>query len=287
MPPDPVSILWQHLGAPSDGSANVPEALEGVLRAARDAWPGIDLPTPAFIAHLARRCRPGHPVADELRALEAADLFLACACLASDRDALAALDEKYLSLSPQVLAGISPSPAFTDEVVQRLRVRLLVGQGDGGPKLEEYSGRGSLRAWLRIATIRLALNLLRDEGRAGVPMAAPPTLSADLDPELVFLKEQYRAEFRSAFRQALGSLSAKEKNLLRLSYLDGLALEELGVIYGAHRTTVGRWIASARQRILDETRRLLTGRLQLTTAELESLMRIVQSQLDVTLHTLL
>ena len=51
---------------------------------------------------------------------------------------------------------------------QRLRERLFVGS-DGEPaRLASYSGRGPLGTWVRIAAIRLALNLRRSERDASL-----------------------------------------------------------------------------------------------------------------------
>ena len=52
-------------------------------------------------------------------------------------------------------------------------------------------------------------------------------------------------------------------------------------------STVARWIARARERLLTLTREELTARLGLTPDELDSLLRLVRSQLDVSLRLLL
>jgi RNA polymerase sigma-70 factor (ECF subfamily) len=84
-------------------------------------------------------------------------------------------------------------------------------------------------------------------------------------------------------REALSQQPAKEKNLLSLYFVDGLRSAEIGKLYGVHAATVRRWIEQARQTLLDETRKRLRHRLRLEASEFESLMVLVQSQLDVTL----
>ena len=54
-----------------------------------------------------------------------------------------------------------------------------------------------------------------------------------------------------------------------------------------HRATVARWIVRLKQQIFDEAVRVLRARLSLDTAEVESLCRAVQSQLDFSLGGLL
>jgi RNA polymerase sigma-70 factor (ECF subfamily) len=54
-----------------------------------------------------------------------------------------------------------------------------------------------------------------------------------------------------------------------------------------HRATVARWIAAARERLLDRTIALVQGRLKISAAELESLLAGLRSGLDVSLGALL
>ena len=72
-------------------------------------------------------------------------------------------------------------------------------------------------------------------------------------------------------------------NGLRLHYLDGLSTERIGELYGAHRVTVARWLASARASLLDETRKRLAERLGVPATKVDSLIRILWSKLDVSL----
>jgi RNA polymerase sigma-70 factor, ECF subfamily len=79
------------------------------------------------------------------------------------------------------------------------------------------------------------------------------------------------------------SLSPKERQILRLHFLDGLDPEAVAKMFHVHRTTVVRWIQRARQTILDEPRRLLQARLALPDDELDSLVAHGQSQLALTM----
>jgi hypothetical protein len=42
-----------------------------------------------------------------------------------------------------------------DEVCQRVRIQLMVGTAQVGPRLGTYMGRGSLRNWLRVMAVHL------------------------------------------------------------------------------------------------------------------------------------
>jgi RNA polymerase sigma-70 factor, ECF subfamily len=164
----------------------------------------------------------------------------------------------------------------------------LVAPPGGVPRIAEYAGRGTLLGWLRVAAIRLAIDLLRQSG------ATPPAKEDQLldqigggDPELDVIKERYRDEVNAALRDAFSSLSAEQRNLLRLAYRDGRSIDEIGSLLGAHRSTAARWIAEARDTILQAAQEKLAGRLRLTPAELESLIRLLRSQLHLSVSRLL
>jgi RNA polymerase sigma-70 factor (ECF subfamily) len=86
---------------------------------------------------------------------------------------------------------------------------------------------------------------------------------------------------------ALGRLESRERNLLRLHHVHGLSMDAVGATYQAPRSTVARWIVRARERLLTLTREELTARLGLTPGELDSMLRLVCSQLDVSLRQLM
>lgn len=256
------------------------DALWALWVASREAFPDVVLPGDVFMRHLAERSK-GQP--GDLRAV---DLYLACACLAGDRAALAALDARVIAKLDKAVAGVDPSPDFVDELRQRVRERLLVGSP---PRLTEYAGQGSLLGWARTVAVRLALNLKRDLGRETPEddevLAELPLTGRDV--ELDFVRAQHREDFTTAFREALAALEPRERNALRLSYVDRLSIDQIGAIYGAHRATAARWLAAAREKLVDGTRARLSERLKLTASEVDSLLGALQSNLEVSLNRFL
>jgi RNA polymerase sigma-70 factor (ECF subfamily) len=176
-----------------------------------------------------------------------------------------------------------------DELRQLLRQRLLVPVDGAPPKLASYSGRGPLGQWVRAVALRLHIDRHRAAPRELSMEDAPAGLAERLgaDPELAFIRERHQEDFRVAFRAALGRLEARERNLLRLHHVHGLSIDSVGATYQAPRSTVARWIARARERLLALTREELTARLGLTPDELDSMLRLVCSQLDVSLRQLM
>jgi RNA polymerase sigma-70 factor (ECF subfamily) len=244
-----------------------------LFEAGRSAWPGIELDPEAFARYLEERAAAAGAKAS------APELYLACACLRGVPGAVEAFDRRYLGDLAAPLARIDRATGFADEVRQELRTKLFTG---ASPKIGDFSGRGSLAGWVRVAAVRTALNLRR-------PAAAPPPEIAEAlpipgDPELGVLKERYGEAFRAAFRDALADLTSRERALLRLHHLEGLSLGRIAALYRVGTTTVHRWMAAACEAVLAGTMGRMRDRLGLSTAELDSLAGDLRSRLDVSLR---
>lgn len=255
------------------------DALATLVSAAQAQWPLVRLDEGVFAEHL--RAKASGP----LEQVRGPELFLACACLAGDAAALAAFEQQFIAGVDKAVMGVDPSRSFIDEVRQRVRERLLVG---ASPKLAEYSGLGSLQAWTRTVALRLALNHKRDGAREvqdeGLLDAIP---FAGRDLELDYVRKQHRQDFAAAFSEALGALEARSRNVLRLSYVDRLTIDQIGTMYGTHRATAARWLAAARDELMEQTRSRLAQRLKLDQSELNSLLGALQSNLEISLNRLL
>ena len=214
--------------------------------------------------------------------LDLEGLKLAKACLESEPAALRELDSDLL---PRVAEGLRRrvGAAEADEVLQLTRTRLLVGPS---PKLSLYAGRGPLFGFLRaVAANVLANRQPRHDTESDDALAALPD-TADLESRL--LKADQQLHFREAFAAAVKQLTPRQRALLRLNLLDGLTIDEIAPMYEVHRATVARWIASAKHTVLDRTRRKLMHDLRLDATEVDSLIRLVQSRIELAddpLHT--
>jgi len=252
---------------------------EAVVRA-RAAWPGIEVDREAFAAFLDGRVEEA-----DLERAKTDDLWVACACAAGAVSAITAVESRYF---PDVDAALGKMGLPSDkvaEVKQGLRKLLFVGEDGVPPRIAEYRGTGDLRAWLRVTAMRAALKLLRKHGReTASDDAILEARSSEDDPELAYMKAAYRQAFREAFQESLESLHPKERTLLKQQIVDGLGIDELGALYQIHRATAARWLSSAREKLLTRTRRTFMLRARITSDECESIMRLVRSQLDVSLH---
>ena len=103
------------------------------------------------------------------------------------------------------------------------------------------------------------------------------------DPELAYMKERYRNQFREAFVRAVQMLSDREQALLRYHHIDGLNIDEIGAIYRVHRVTAFRWLEKAKEQLVQKTLELLRARLKVTPKELDSVLRMIRSQIHLSL----
>jgi RNA polymerase sigma-70 factor (ECF subfamily) len=276
-----------------DDGAVLEERLVEVVRAAQAAHPGIALAPEHFVRHLARH-RPADAPAAALDAwlasICAGDLYLACACAEGTPAAVEALHRQYRAQVGAHLSGMRPGAAFVEDVAQAVLERLLVGVEGSPPRIVDYSGRGALGSWLRVVTVRLALDLRRrrseelahDDGHGAEPAEADGRRS---DPEVELLQRRYLGELNAALSAAVGALKGEQRDLLRSHFVEGATLEQLAATRGVHRATVVRWIAAARHEVLAGARRQLGEKLQVRPAELESLMGLMRSRLDLSLSS--
>ncbi len=254
--------------------------LESVLAAIRAAWPAFALTTEALLDHVAPRARD----LAGLARLHAADLALAAACAAGEPAAIRELERLYLVPLPRLLARGGVALDVAEEAVQALRARLLVGPA----VITSYDGRGPLGAWLRVAATRGASNHRRDSARREAIIAetgGPANLPA-IDPALALIRRQYGETFHGAIRDAFAALAPEERTILRLHFTDGLNLDAIARVLGTSRATAGRRMIAARDRVRSETLAFLGARIHATPAELESLLGVVRSTLDVSLGAL-
>jgi RNA polymerase sigma-70 factor (ECF subfamily) len=107
------------------------------------------------------------------------------------------------------------------------------------------------------------------------------------EPEIDFIKDKYRAEFEQAFADALGSVSEKDRLLLRLHLVTGVSVEGIGKMYQVSQSTASRWLAAAREAVAAEAQRLLAERVHLDGSEVASVARLVASQLDLSMSRIL
>jgi RNA polymerase sigma-70 factor (ECF subfamily) len=234
---------------------------------------------------LRARLPTGETLSQWLERAPLADLYLACACAEGSAAAMALFDAQLIARVGEFIARMRPSDDFAREVEQVLREKLFVGIGGKAPKIGDYAGAGTLASWIRAMSIRAAIDLAR---------RAPAHRSAVLDdddapggvvadPELEQIKRRYRQQFSDALRRALAATSPEQRELLRLHFVESVTFDELAARYQMHKVTVWRKIVAAREAVLQSARRILSEELRLSQGDFDSLLRVLESQIDFSL----
>jgi RNA polymerase sigma-70 factor (ECF subfamily) len=256
--------------------------LTGLIDEARQAWPRLTRGAERLRVRLQR----AGATLESLSDMKVADLYLACACLDGDAAALKAFDE----LLDEVARKLRRSDCSDDALAEAKQVarQVLLPRGDAPPPLSDYTGRGALYSWLRVVLGRELLRVLGGANRqvalSSARMALP---DADNDPETAYLKAHYEREFKQAFAAAMGELPDQDRRALRYAIVERLTIDEIARLEQIHRATAARDIARARARLADRTRAALQARLSVEQTQLESILRLVSSQLDVSVCRLL
>lgn len=248
-------------------------------------------PTPeGFVAHVARVLGKD-ATADTLDELKVEDLHLACACSLGDRRALTAFDSEFGRDIDLAIARSGNVNLTKDEFRQSLRNKLFVARDARPPKIADYAGRGDLRAWVRVTAVRMIVDIVRSKSAdKEIPFEADmlgAMPSPAEDPELDYIQRTYKTEFKEALRDGFANLTPRERNLLRHQVIHGLNIDQVGAIYSVHRTTAFRWIEKARKALLHATKDALMERLKVGQSQFLSIMRVVQSDLDLSMRRLL
>jgi RNA polymerase sigma-70 factor (ECF subfamily) len=245
-----------------------------ILASGRQARPRVAVDEDAFLAFA-----EGLDL-DEVQHPE--DLVLAFACAQGDAAAIEILVREILVRVPDFVARVRGAAAIADEVRQVLSEKLLVAAPR--PKLLDYAGKGPLGGWVRVAAVRTAIDLLRARGeRLGARADVAEQVMAADGLEVGVLKGRYQGEFQAALDSALAALTPRQRQLLKLHIVDGVTLDELARAHRVHRATVARWIASARDELLERVETRLRADLGLSASEFASLAELVQSRLHASL----
>ena len=265
--------------------------IEAALREARDSCPQLGVEAADLARYVAARVADEEDPVAALDGRYLAELAVACGCAHGDAAAIDVFERACLGAIGPAIRRIDGAPELLDEVRQQLRVSMLVADGDRPPRIAGYRGTGRLTSWIRVAAVREALEIVRKSRATGSNVRDDDPLldvaEADDDPELRHIRQLYRSEFRSAFGKALADLESRERNLLRLHLVDGSSIDDIGVIYRIHRATAARWIARAREKLLERTRAHVSAELSLSPDQFESLMGVVRSHLDLSIERLL
>ncbi len=267
-------------------SPDVAAAASRIASAGRAAWPDVKVSETTIANRLAARLQDDPDA--RLESLHDADLYLAMALAEANEPALKVFEAELVPQIDVALRRLRLAGGTADEVKQALRFELLVGV-DGHRRIADYAGRGELAAWLRVSATRKALKMIRKIDREETldeilldhwPDATP-------GPEQKQLRSQYTAELKKAIREAFAALEVRQRNLLRQHILDELTIDDLARLYRVHRATCARWLADARADLGKLTRKKLMAALGMPTSDVDSLLRFLDSDIELSISRIL
>jgi RNA polymerase sigma-70 factor (ECF subfamily) len=283
----PIAAVEKLRARLSDGegvsAAELTARLQSFWHEARAAWPDVTVDPVRFCDTLAEH-------ADSIAALgrlRTKDLYLACGCLAGDAAALRAFDA-FIETVSGMLGKLAENATLLAEAKQHARQTVLP-RGALPPALAAYNGHGDLGGWLRIILSReIIQHLKRAQRTAPLPDEAEQLADGESDdPEMALLKKQYGQDFKEAFATAIRQLDDDDQRVLSYAIVRQMTIDEIARLERVHRATAARSVARARARLAQLTRDVLKQRLLIDSGQLESILRLVPSQVDVSVKRLL
>jgi RNA polymerase sigma-70 factor (ECF subfamily) len=260
---------------------NLDQAAALAYHAGRVTWPGLGMDLSAF-----QRWVRAAGIEQEPLTERGDELYLVAGCVGQDAAAYEAFERRYLATLTQNVGRIALSADQADELRQQLRVTLLLGTQ---PKIGTFRGQGPLGAWVQVCAVRLALKL----GAAQDRLASKDSgvleglVSQEADQELLAAKSQYHDAFQAALEECFSGLPSRQKTLLRMHFLDGMSIDEMGQVFHVHRATIARWLVAIRREVLEQIFRKISLNLRTSSSEFRSMVRLVRNDVRLSLHRIL
>lgn len=274
-------------------SANIEADMLAVVQDIQRAWPNVvaarGFDVEGFFHHLGSLVRADANPSVELLHRSVTDLALAYGCAMGVPAAVAEFEKHPLKEIGPALRRAGASESQIDDTRATLCSMLLVANAASGPrpKILQYAGRGSLTAWLRVVALREWKRANQANQRETlVDTSLFDSIANTLDPQRAALKENYGPLFRKAFVASIATLSMHDRLILKQYFIDGLTIDRLAALHKVHRATTARWVASIMETLLAKTKGALGVELGISPQEVESMLRLIRSSLDVSLGVL-
>jgi RNA polymerase sigma-70 factor (ECF subfamily) len=138
-----------------------------------------------------------------------------------------------------------------------------------------------------IAARTLARRIQRERREVALEDEMIDVLTPAIDPAVAFLREHYRPEVDAAFRAAIATLADRSRAVLRYHLIDGWSIDQIGALYRVHRATAARWLTAARDELGARIRLGLAERLAIPESQVDSIVALVTSRIEISLERLL
>ncbi len=249
--------------------------------------------------------------------IQANDLFMAIACSNGNERAWWEFDQQHRGYLERVARHLAKTEIDAQDVIDTVYVELYgtrVVDGERVSKFSTYSGRGSLRGWLRTVIWHSLVDLHRashdevsldemtenvGEGMAHASFAdAPPGGETEMLDDMT--RSRYRAVTVKSLSKAFSSLEDHEKLLLLYYHVENLKLREIARLVEneasplrgwfqrksrgdgstrTHESTIMRWLEKSYGRVLELFKAELKAEHSLTSAEIEICLELATQDL--------
>jgi RNA polymerase sigma-70 factor len=262
----------------------------------------------------------GEQISAFLDEIQTDDLFLALACASGNERAWWEFDQNHRGYLERVARHLASSEADAQDVVDTVYVELYgtrVVDGERVSKFASYSGRGSLRGWLRTVVWHSLVDLHRaghdevsldemteniGEGAAQANFAIPE-IGGEGEMLDHLTRERYRKSTVAAIETAFSNLDSHEKLLLLYYHVENLKLREISQLVQVpdsplrswfqrksstreqkpdgkiHESTVMRWLEKTYTKVLQTFRNELISKMGLKQEEIEICMQLAVQDL--------
>ncbi|HKY30622.1 MAG TPA: sigma-70 family RNA polymerase sigma factor [Pyrinomonadaceae bacterium] len=247
----------------------------------------------------------GQSITGFIDGLQADDLCLILACERGDETAWSELVERFTPTVRSAARSASGNEEGAEDLAQSIWAELyglrIRDDGQRASKLAYYSGRGSLAGWLRAVVAQLAVDYHRKQSRLVQTEedADFDRLSRDSDngkeqlthgtvnPETEIADKLAGREMQEALARSICDLSAEDRLLVKLYYLDGLRLREAGAVLGVHEATASRRLTKIHGELRNRVESILIDDRGWTKAETKRSFAEVALHLETDLEPLL
>lgn len=213
------------------------------------------------------------------------DLYLAYAASRGDAAAITSFMTSYAGVLESVRSRFGARAPTRAELQVEIQNHLFVPRENGDLRILGYSAQSELQSWLRVVVTRFLLNRLESQ-------KAEETFDDQLleglelgvrSPEYQLQREESRMLFRAAFANAVGTLAARDRQLLRLSFVEGLSIDDIGALYGMHRATAFRHVQKASEQLALSLQKQLRTHLKLSATEYDRWCASIRGSVDLSL----
>src|SRR4030095_11795570 len=232
-------------------------------------------------------------IGEFLGSLNADDLCLAVACAKGDDAAWEDFFRDYRSFMLSVARTMTQDPGAAEQLADSTFAELYGLRESGGARVSKfsfYSGRGSLRGWLRAVVFQLSADHHRQSSRL-VQTEEPEDIDrmahAAERPErhstshLEYVRERYREAVVAALQRAISDLEPRERLLLVYYYYDEMTLREIGHLFDVHETTISRWLAKVQKRVRKLVEKGLARDHRFNRREVAEAIDLAAEQMDI------